>query len=288
MKTRRRTRFGAVVETLRLLKENKLIFAGFVILCAFLIAAVVTPLVIPYRTVTTVDFKNKLLPPSLTYPLGTDDFGRNLLIVILWGCTEDMSTMVAVLSLALTIGILLGSTSGFLGGKIDEAVMRLTDIFLAFPSLILAMTLAALLGHSLLNLTLAISLVYWPDITRLIRGQVIAERSRTYIESLRASGVGRIRILFAHILPNSIQPVMIQVTFKAPWVIITLAGLNFLGFGPGPFTPEWGQLISNGYTYFFLAPWVVMFSGFAILLASLSFNLFGDGLRDVLDPRLRR
>lgn len=288
MKTRRRTRFGAVLETLRLLKENKLIFAGFVILCAFLIAAVVTPLVIPYRTVTTVDFKNKLLPPSLAYPLGTDDFGRNLLIVILWGCTEDMSTMVAVLSLALTIGILLGSTSGFLGGKIDEAVMRLTDIFLAFPSLILAMTLAALLGHSLLNLTLAISLVYWPDITRLIRGQVIAERSRTYIESLRASGVGRIRILFAHILPNSIQPVMIQVTFKAPWVIITLAGLNFLGFGPGPFTPEWGQLISNGYTYFFLAPWVVMFSGFAILLASLSFNLFGDGLRDVLDPRLRR
>jgi peptide/nickel transport system permease protein len=283
----RTSRLQSIIGTIKLLRENKLIFAGFVILCVFLVAALLTPLFIPYSVNTTVHFNDKWLGPSLSHPLGTDDLGRDLLSVILWGTSEDFSALASVLGLAMLIGIVLGSVAGYVGGKVDEGIMRVTDVFLAFPSLILAMTLAAILGHSLVNLIFAIALVYWPDITRLIRGQVIAERSRTYVESLRASGFGRFRILFGHIIPNTIQPVIIQITFKAPWVIITLAGLNFLGFGPGPFTPEWGQLISNGYTYFFEAPNIVMFSGLTILLASLSFNLMGDGLRDALDPRLR-
>ncbi|MDA4128857.1 MAG: ABC transporter permease [Thaumarchaeota archaeon] len=270
------------------MRENKLVFSGFLIVVAALLVAVITPFAIPYSVNSTVHFTDKWLPSSLSHPLGTDDLGRDLLSVILWGTSTDFTALVVVLGIALSIGILVGATAGYLGGKFDEAIMRVTDVFLAFPSLILAMTFAAILGHAIINLTIAIALVYWPDISRLVRGQVIAEKSKPYIESLRASGMSRYRILYKHILPNTIQPVMIQLTFKAPWVIITLAGLNFLGFGPGPFTPDWGQLISNGYAYFFEAPNVVIFSGLALLIASLSFNLLGDGLRDVLDPRLRR
>ena len=255
---------------------------------AILIIALVTPLIIPYSVNTIVDYRNNRLPPSYDHLLGTDEMGRDLLKVILWGTTTDLTAVVVILLGAMAIGIPLGSISGYLGGKVDEVIMRVTDVFLAFPPLILAMTIAAVSGRSFEMLLFTLTLVFWSPICRLIRGQVIVERSRTYIEALRASGVGGPRIVIRHIIPNTIQPVLIQVSFRVSWVILAFAGLNFLGLGPGPFTPEWGQLISNGHTYFFQAPHIVIFSGLAILFTSLSFNLLGDGLRDVLDPKLVR
>ena len=271
-----------------LLRENPLIFTGLLMVIIVLAIAIITPIIVPYSTNTRVDYINQRLPPSSMHILGTDEMGRDLLRVIFWGATIDLSAVAVVLSGALAIAIPLGSIAGYIGGKVDEVIMRFTDIFLAFPPLILAMAIAAVVGRSFENLLFSITIVYWSDICRLIRGQVLGEKEKTYVEALRASGVSHLRIIVLHILPNTFQPILIQITFKISWVILAFAGLNFLGFGPGPFTPEWGQLISNGHTYFFQAPHIVIFSGIAILFTSLGFNLLGDGLRDVLDPKLRR
>jgi peptide/nickel transport system permease protein len=189
---------------------------------------------------------------------------------------------------AAAIGSGLGAFSGFKGGKIDEVLMRVTDVFLAFPGLILAMAIAAALGRNLANLTIALVLVWWPPYARLIRGQVLSEREKLYVEAARASGATTTRTIFRHVLPNSIYPLLVNATLDLGGVILTAAGLSFIGFGAGAGVAEWGLMIADGRNYLFESPWMATFPGLAILLSSLSLNLVGDGLRDVLDPRLRR
>jgi peptide/nickel transport system permease protein len=220
--------------------------------------------------------------------LGTDDYGRDLFDMIILSTRLDVGAMLEIVGAGVAIGVTLGAFSGFLGGKIDEGLMRVTDIFFSIPGLILALAVAAALGRGLNNLILAIIVVQWPGYTRILRGQVLAEKQRLYVDALRALGIGQVRIILRHIIPNTIYPVIVQCTLDLGGVILTFAGLSFLGFGTSALTPELGRLITAGQTYIFQAPWLTAFPGLAILIISLAFNLMGDGIRDVLDPRLRR
>lgn len=225
---------------------------------------------------------------SWAHPLGVDPFGRDMLGMIVLGLGLDLSASVTVVGIGIIIGVLLGAFAGYSGGRLDEVLMRVTDIFLAFPFLILALAVAAALGRSLNNLVLALIIVSWPGYTRLIRGQVIVEKEKPYVEGLRALGVSRFRLILRHIIPNSIFPILVQATLDIGGVILTFAGLSFLGFSVDYFTPELGRMVLDGQNYIQSNPLLIIFPGLVILITSLSFNLLGDGLRDILDPRLRR
>jgi peptide/nickel transport system permease protein len=199
-----------------------------------------------------------------------------------------MATWIIVLGIAVPFGTILGLFAGYLGGKYDELIMRVTDIFLAFPSLILSLAVAAALGPSLTNAFLALTIVWWPSYTRLVRGQAISIRESAYIEAARSMGASHTRIIFSHILPNCISPLIISMTQEIGLVILTGSGLSFLGFGAQPPLPEWGRMITEGRIYIFDAWWMTFFPGLALLMVVLAFNLLGDTLRDLLDPRLRR
>jgi peptide/nickel transport system permease protein len=271
-----------------LLIRNKVVLAGTIISVGVLITAIFGPLVVSPTIATTIDLPNRLQPPSANHWLGTDDYGRDLLYVIVLSTRLDVLAMLEIVGAVAAIGVTLGAFSGFLGGKLDEALMRVTDIFFSIPGLILALAVAAALGRGLNNLILAIIVVQWPGYTRILRGQVLAEKERLYVEALRALGIGKVRIIVRHIIPNTIYPVIVQCTLDLGGVILTFAGLSFLGFGASALTPELGRLITTGQTYIFQAPWLTAFPGIAIVTISLAFNLMGDGIRDVLDPRLRR
>jgi peptide/nickel transport system permease protein len=226
--------------------------------------------------------------PSLKHLFGTDENGGDIFSRVIWGARIDLLIALAVVGSAALIGSVIGSISGYMGGKIDEALMRVTDVFLAFPGLILAMAIAAALGRNLINLTIALIVVWWPSYARLIRGVALSEREKLYVEAAKAIGAKNARIVFRHILPNVIYPLLVNATLDLGSVILTAAGLSFIGFGAGAGIAEWGRMISDGRNYLFQAPWMATFPGLAILLSSLALNLVGDGLRDVLDPRLRR
>ena len=245
-------------------------------------------LIVSPTVTAAIDLPNRLRPPSATHWLGTDDYGRDLFDMIILSTRLDVVAMLEIVGAGVVIGVTLGAFSGFLGGKIDEILMRVTDIFFSIPGLILALAVAAALGRGLNNLILAIIVVQWPGYTRILRGQVLAEKQRLYVDALRALGIGKVRIILRHIIPNTIYPVIVQCTLDLGGVILTFAGLSFLGFGTSALTPELGRLITAGQTYIFEAPWLTAFPGLAILIISLAFNLMGDGIRDVLDPRLRR
>ena len=271
-----------------LLVQNKLVLTGTIISVGVLMTAIFGTLIISPAIATAIDLPNRLQPPSVTHWLGTDDYGRDLLGMIILSTRLDVAAMLEIVGAGVAIGVTLGAFSGFLGGKIDEALMRVTDIFFSIPGLILALAVAAALGRGLNNLILAIIVVQWPGYTRILRGQVLAEKQRLYVDALRALGIGKVRIILRHIIPNTIYPVIVQCTLDLGGVILTFAGLSFLGFGTSALTPELGRLITAGQTYIFQAPWLTAFPGLAILIISLAFNLMGDGIRDVLDPRLRR
>jgi peptide/nickel transport system permease protein len=271
-----------------LLVQNKLVLAGIIISVGVLMTAIFGPLVVSPTIATRIDLANRLQPPSATHWLGTDDYGRDLFDIIVLSTRLDVSAMLEIVVAGVAIGVMLGAFSGFLGGKLDEALMRVTDIFFSIPGLILALAVAAVLGRGLNNLILAIIVVQWPGYTRILRGQVLAEKEQLYVDALRALGIGKVRIIIRHIIPNTIYPVLVQCTLDLGGVILTFAGLSFLGFGASALTPELGRLITAGQTYIFQAPWLTAFPGITILIISLAFNLMGDGIRDVLDPRLRR
>jgi len=241
----------------------------------------------PYKPLA-VDITNRLQPPSVQHFFGTDEFGRDVFSRLLSGAKYSIQTGVVVLAIAIPLGSILGAIAGYFGGKYDEVIMRITDVFLAFPSLILAMAVSAALGPSLQNVMLSLIVVWWPAYARLVRGQALSVRENAYIEAARSMGASRVRIIFQHILPNSISPVIVRATLEMGMVIIWAAGLSFLGFGAQPPSPEWGRLITEGRIYIFQAWWITAFPGLAILLVVLGFNLLGDGLRDILDPKLRR
>ena len=222
------------------------------------------------------------------YPLGTDSFGRDLLKIIILSIPTDIEISFTIVFTAVLIGVSLGSIAGYAGGIADEIILRVTDVFFAFPSLVLAIVLAAVFPRSLFWLEIAVLVVWWPLYVRLIRSQVISEKEKPYVEALRSIGAGRIRILFRHIIPNSIYPVLVQVTLDIGGVILVFSSLMFLGFSPSQLLPELGNIVNTGFTYIANAPWLIIFPGLTILIIALGFNLLGDGIRDISDPRLRR
>ena len=290
--TTRRSSWSALIAELKftghLLIQNKVVLTGTMIAVGVLVIAAIGPFIIPPSAAANIETPRRLEPPSSEHWLGTDDYGRDLFKVIILSIRLDVSAMLEIVGAGLFIGVLLGAFSGFIGGKLDEILMRITDIFFSIPALILALAVAAALGRGLNNLVLAIIVVQWPGYTRILRGQVLAEKERLYVDALRGLGIGRFRIIIRHIIPNTIYPVLVQATLDLGGVILTFAGLSFLGFGVSALTPELGRLITAGQTYIFQAPWLVAFPGLTILIISLAFNLMGDGIRDILDPRLRR
>lgn len=273
--------------TIYLLRQSPLVVLGFAMLASFIMMAVFAPWIAPYGPEERI-WSEPRQPPSLRHFFGTDVSGGDVFSRVIWGARIDLTIALVVVVSAAAVGSAIGAFSGFKGGKVDEVIMRVTDVFLAFPGLILAMAIAAALGRNLNNLTIALVAVWWPAYARLTRGQVLSEREKLYVEAAKAAGAGLFRTIFRHILPNSIYPLLVNATLDLGGVILTAAGLSFIGFGAGAGVAEWGLMISDGRNYLFESPWMATFPGFAILLSSLSLNLVGDGLRDVLDPRLRR
>ena len=289
--------------TLYLLRKNPLVVAGSLIAFFFIILSFVANQIVDPDSAIAFDFRRSYMwnnpiinwgPGAAIYEgpeflyLGADGYGRDLLKMIILAIPLDMENAFIITVAAAAIGVTIGAIAGYVGGRIDEAILRITDIFFAFPGLILALVFAAILGRTIPTLRLAILLVWWPTYVRLMRGQVLSEKEKSYVEALRALGAGHLRILFRHILPNAIYPILVQATLDFGGVILTFSALMFLGFSPSPALPELGNLASDGYFHVFDAPWLILFPGLTMLIIALAFNLVGDGLRDVLDPRLRR
>ena len=266
---------------------NPLNVVSFALIALFAACAILAPLLAPYDPLLQ-DLGSRLRPPSPEHWLGTDSLGRDIASRILYGARISLIIGVVVVASAGVVGTTIGLIAGYAGGLVDEALMRLTEVFLAFPALILAMAIAGALGPSLTNAIIAIAAVTWAVYARLTRGQILSLRQREFVEAARAIGASRVRIVWHHLLPNVLAPLMIQASFDLGSSIIAAAGLSFIGFGAQPPTPEWGVMISEGRNYISTQPWLSLFPGLAILFAVGSFNLLGDGLRDAFDPRLSR
>ena len=266
---------------------NPLNVVSFALIALFAACAILAPLLAPYDPLLQ-DPGSRLRPPSPEHWLGTDSLGRDIASRILYGARISLIIGVVVVASAGVVGTTIGLIAGYAGGLVDEALMRLTEVFLAFPALILAMAIAGALGPSLTNAIIAIAAVTWAVYARLTRGQILSLRQREFVEAARAIGASRVRIVWHHLLPNVLAPLMIQASFDLGSSIIAAAGLSFIGFGAQPPTPEWGVMISEGRNYISTQPWLSLFPGLAILFAVGSFNLLGDGLRDAFDPRLSR
>jgi len=266
---------------------NPLNIVALALIAVFAMCALFAPLLAPYDPLVQ-DLGSRLRPPSPEHWLGTDSLGRDIASRILYGARISLVIGMVVVASAGVFGTFVGLVAGYAGGLVDEALMRLTEVFLAFPALILAMAIAGALGPSLTNAIIAIAAVTWAVYARLTRGQILSLRRREFVEAARAIGASRVRIVWRHLLPNVLAPLMIQASFDLGSSIIAAAGLSFIGFGAQPPTPEWGVMISEGRNYISTQPWLSLFPGLAILLAVGSFNLLGDGLRDAFDPRLSR
>jgi peptide/nickel transport system permease protein len=227
----------------------------------------------------------RLKPPNAQHVLGTDQLGRDVYARVLQGARISLSLGLAVVLLSAGVGLLVGLFAGLLGKVWDDVLMRVTDVFLAFPGLILAMAISAALGPSLVNVLIAVAAVSWPAYARLVRAQVLALREREFVEAARALGGSEARVAWRHLLPNTLAPLLVQGSFDVGGAILTAAGLGFIGFGAQPPTPEWGAMVSETRNFIGPAPWASSAPAIAILLTVLAFNLLGDGLRDVLDPR---
>jgi len=267
--------------------RNPLNVLAIGLIAGFAFCAVFAPLLAPYDPLTQA-LASRLEPPSPAHVLGTDQLGRDIASRLLYGARISLFIGVVVVASAGIFGTCIGLVAGYVAGLVDESLMRLTEVFLAFPPLILAMAIAGALGPSLTNAIIAIAAVTWAVYARLARGQILSLRRREFVEAARAIGVHPVRILARHLLPNAVAPLLIQASFDMGAAIIAAAGLSFIGFGAQPPTPEWGVMISEGRNFISTQPWLSLFPGLAILFAVGSFNVLGDGLRDELDPRLRR
>lgn len=288
---------------IRLLARNPLVLVGAILSVAILVVAALSTHIVNPALANKVNYATQLCwgnsyinwgPGSSEcaagqfYWLGTDYFGRGVLSMIILAMPLDLEIAFAVVAGSMVTGIVLGGMAAYGGRAVDEAILRITDIFLGFPSLLLALVVAAVVGPSITNLTIAVLVVWWPLYVRLMRGQILSEKEKNYIEALKSIGAGNSRILFRHIIPNSIYPLLVQATLDLGGVILVFSSLMFLGFSPKQNLPELGNLVSQGIQNVFTAPWLIIFPGLAIVIVTLAFNLVGDGLRDVLDPRLRR
>jgi len=269
------------------MRGNPLLVVGGIMAAVIVLIALLAPILARYPADagSATHPLSVLSPPSASHLFGTDQVGRDILSRVLYGARVSPLIAAFVLLISCVIGIPLGLAAGFFGGVIDEVIMRVTDVFLAFPALLLALAFVSVLPPSLTSTTLAIAIAWWPWYTRLIRGQAASVAGRPYIESCRALGISRRRIIFRHVLPNAITPLIVQISLDVGGVILTAAALSFLGLGAQDPTPDWGLMVSQGQSYFTTMWWLVTFPGLAILLTAVAFNLLGDGLRDVLDPK---
>jgi peptide/nickel transport system permease protein len=265
-------------------RRNPLMTTGIALSGLIVATALLAPLIATHPP-DAVRPTQTLLPPSAAHLFGTDQLGRDIFSRVVYGARVSPLIAFLVLLIACVVGVPLGIAAGYFGGVIDDVVMRITDVFLAFPALLLALAFAAVMKPSVANTTIAIAVTWWPWYTRLVRGQAASVAGRQHVEAVRALGVPRRRILFRHVLPNSITPLIVQVSLDVSAVILTASALSFLGLGAQDPTPDWGLMVSQGQSYFTTQWWLVTFPGAAILVTAVAFNLLGDALRDVLDPR---
>ena len=266
--------------------RNALVLFGAAIIVAMVLLAALASIVSPYDP-TEMKVVDALQRPSLAHPFGTDRFGRDVLSRTIHGSRIALGVAAASIGLALVAGTVLGLVGGYAGGAADLVIGRVMDILFSFPTLVLAIGIAAMLGPGLENASLAIAVVYAPLFSRVVRGPVIAEAAKEYALAALGLGAGAFRVVFRHILPNVLAPLIVQASVSLAYAILTEAALSYLGLGTQPPAPSWGTMLNEGRTYLETAPWMSVFPGLAIMLAVLGFNLLGDGLRAVLDPQLR-
>ena len=268
----------------RRFKRNRLAIVGTVIVLFVIMIAILASWIAPYDPLRQ-DYDALLLPPSYHHIMGTDEFGRDLFSRVVYGSRYALMIGVAVVLLEFLVGTTVGLIAGYFGGLLDSLSMRLVDTVLSIPTLVLAMAIAGAFGGGLWVMVIAIVIAGWGEFARLVRGQVLSLRGLTYIEAARALGAGHLRIIFYHLLPNGMGPVLVYMTLYMPTAILWSAALSFLGLGAQPPTPEWGAIIADGRGFISSAWWVSTFPGIAIMLTALGFNFMGDGLRDALDPK---
>ena len=285
-------RFCPTRDVVRRLLRHRGAVAGLLVILLFFAAALLAPSLSPYDPLAQ-NLDRRLQRPSLAHPLGTDDFGRDILSRVMHGARISLTIGFISVGIAVGGGLVLGLVAGFYttgrwGRLIDTVIMRTSDILLAFPAVLLAIAIVTAFGPGLRNAMLALAIIYLPRFIRLVRATTLVEKEQAYIEAGQALGISHRRLLCRHLVPNVMSPVIVQATLGLAEAIIEAAALSFLGLGATPPTPEWGAMLSEGRSYLRLAPWVTFFPGMAIFLIVVSFNLLGDGLRDALDPRLRR
>lgn len=274
----------SIASVYSILQRNSLTLIGCLIVLVMLFIGLAAPLLSPYDPVA-IDIVNKLQAPSTAHWFGTDEIGRDIFSRVLYGCRISIQVGLYIVLIAAVVGTIVGSISGYQGGLLDHMLMTLTDILLSFPSLVLAMALAAALGPSLYNTMLAVAIVKIPVYVRLVRGQVLSLKEQSYVKAAQTFGASRAWILSRHIIPNSLAPVLIQITLGIGEAILTASSLSFIGLGAQPPTPEWGAMISTARIYALDQWWYVAFPGIAIFITVVGFNLLGDGIRDLMDPR---
>jgi peptide/nickel transport system permease protein len=275
---------------LNVIVRDPLSLLSTLVIVLFVLIAIFAPLVAPYPEEgagrTNVD--NSMLAPSSAHPFGADRLGRDMLSRVIFGTRPALIVPIGVVAIAVLIGAPLGAVAGYKGGWVDEIIMRITDLFLAFPSLLLAMAIASALGRGLENAAIALVISWWPWYTRLVRGVTISLRNRYFVEAAQAVGVRDSVIILRHILPNTISPILVQATVDLGTVILAMGGLAFLGLGTQPPDPDWGLMVSEGRSFILNQWWISTFPGAAIFIVVLAFNLLGDTLRDIFDPRQYR
>ena len=264
--------------------DNKLFVFGALLLLLIILAAIFAPWLAPYEP-NKIVFSQKLLAPNWAHWMGTDEFGRDILSRVLYGARTSLIIGISVTLIAMLIGIPIGLVSGYFGGRIDTLLMRVSDVFLAFPPLLLPIAITAALGSGLANAMLALAVSWFPWYARIMRGAVVRVRSETYIQAARAMGVSHCRILLRHVLPNATTPVIVQGSMDFGYTILAAASLSFIGLGAKPPMVEWGLMAAASRSQLLENPWTVLFPGVAIFVLVLAVNLVGDGLRDVLDPK---
>jgi peptide/nickel transport system permease protein len=268
------------------LRSNRLLLFGAVIAVSIVLVGIFAPWIAPYPEDAGSATHPAILlqPPSREHLFGTDQVGRDVFSRVVFGARVSPVIAFLVLLTSIVIGVPLGVLSGYVGGRWDDVIMRITDVFLALPALLLALVFASVLPPSLVSTTLAITIAWWPWYTRLLRGQAASVAGRPYVESARALGVSGRRIVFRHVLPNSLTPLIVQASLDVGGIILTASALSFLGLGAQDPTPDWGLMVAQGQAYFQTQWWLVTFPGLAILITAVGFNLLGDGLREILDP----
>jgi ABC-type dipeptide/oligopeptide/nickel transport system permease subunit len=269
------------------LKRNKLALFGLFLVVALILIALLAGIISPYDPVQ-IYLKESLRPPSSAHLMGTDVLGRDILSRIIYGSRASLIIGVVATSISLVIGVIVGAISGYYGGWLDSIMMRITDVFFAFPFFILAIAIMTFLGPSFINIFIALGIVGWTNYARLIRGQVISVKESDYVEAAHAVGAKDARIIWKHVMPNTLAPIIVYTTMNVGGVILAEAGLSFLGIGVQPPAPSWGLMLAEASNFIFNAPWMVIWPGVAIFLTVLGYNLLGDGLRDALDPRLKQ